>query len=115
VEDLPVEQVGDGGQTDMGVGPNVDAIPGREIGGPHLVEEDKRADGFSHRRGQDAADAESAEVLAATLDQQLDRTLAGGARRFVRFGPAHDAISLKLPSNAISSRAFRGEGVSRSR
>src|SRR4051794_14665630 len=44
MQDAPVEQVGDRGEADVRVRPDVEALPGDELDGAEMVEEDERAD-----------------------------------------------------------------------
>jgi len=48
--------------------PHVDAVPRREGGRPHVIEEDEGADQLARRAGQHAAHGEAAEVARARLD-----------------------------------------------
>ena len=62
VNDLAFEQVGDGGETDVRMRADVDALTGGEIGRAHVVEEDERPDHSPHRRRQDPPHDEAAEI-----------------------------------------------------
>ena len=91
MHDLAVEQVGDGRQADMGMGPHVHAGSEQELGRPHLVEEDEGADHLPLRRGQRPAHLEAAEVAGAGHDHGLDGVageLVAGLR-IVGGVPAH--------------------------
>ena len=50
------EQIGDGGQPDMGMRPHIDALAGREIHRPEIVEEHERADAAPRHLRQEAGD-----------------------------------------------------------
>jgi hypothetical protein len=72
VEDLAVEQVGDGGEADMRMRAHVDALSKLELGGSHLVEEDEGADHLLADRGQGAPHAETAEVFRRRHNDLFD-------------------------------------------
>ena len=72
VPHLALEQVGDGGEPDVGVRAHVDAVADQELGRPHLVEEDEGPDHLLLRRGQRAAHLEAAEIAGARHDHVLD-------------------------------------------
>jgi hypothetical protein len=67
------QEVGNGPEADVGVGADVDALAGQELGRAHLVEEDEGADHLPLGGGQRAADLEPAEVAGAGDDDGLDR------------------------------------------
>jgi hypothetical protein len=72
VHDLAVEQVGDGRQADVGMGPHVHARSQQELGGTHLVEEDEGAHHLPLRGGQGSPHLEAAEIPGAGHDHGLD-------------------------------------------
>src|SRR6516225_6870878 len=59
--DLAVEEIGDGGQADMRMGPHVNAVAGLEYGRPEMVEKDERADHARLCRRQRAVHRETTE------------------------------------------------------
>ena len=69
---LALEQVGDGGQADVGMRAHVDAAADQELGRTHLVEEDEGPDHLLLGRGQGAAHLEAAEIARAGHDHVLD-------------------------------------------
>src|SRR5688500_8915356 len=74
MHDLAVEEVGEGGQADVRMGPYV--YGARQAGGkvhrPHVVEEHERPDHAALGEGQHPADLESAEVAAPLTDDDFD-------------------------------------------
>jgi hypothetical protein len=72
MEDLAVEQVGDGGEPDMRVRPHVEPLSGKELARPHLVEEDEGADHLPLLRGQGAAHLEAAHVVGTGQQNGFD-------------------------------------------
>ena len=78
MQDFPLEQVGDGGQTDVGMGTHLDALAGRKLGRPHVIEEDERTDHPPLAGRQHPAHAEAAQVARAGIDKQLDGALIAG-------------------------------------
>ena len=43
MQDAAVEQIGHGGETDMGMRPDIHALAGHELHGAEMVEEDERS------------------------------------------------------------------------
>jgi hypothetical protein len=77
----------------MRVGPHIDARAGRELGGPHLIEKDERADTLLLCRRQQAADFKAADITRTRHDDSLQR-LAARRRyriRLVSGLPSHRA------------------------
>ena len=72
VIELALEEVGDGGELDVRMGPDVKALTRREARRTHVVQEDEGADKAALRRRQDAADGEASEVAGARPDAKLD-------------------------------------------
>src|SRR5262245_15707904 len=68
MHDFAVEQIGNGGKPDVGVRPDVEAIPGAEFGRAEVIEENERADHARACRGQGATDGEVAEIDSAWHD-----------------------------------------------
>ena len=91
-------EVGHGRQADVGMRPNVDALPGQEFRRTRLVEEDERPDHLPLRRGQGAPHLEVAEVARARHDQGFDRVGADGVRAsgFERRVPAHARLQPRI-------------------
>jgi hypothetical protein len=85
MEDLAVEEVGDGGQADVRVGSDVDAGAGFESRRTEVVEEDEGPERTQFGGGEEAAHQETAADVAVTRgDDDLD---AGtGVRWAVRSG-----------------------------
>ena len=77
VHDLAVEQIGDGGEPDMRVRPDVDAVAGLEHRRAEMVEEDEGSDHARAGRRQRAMDLKAAEIDRARYDQLLDRVACG--------------------------------------
>ena len=98
VQDLALEQVGDGGEADMRVRAHVEAASGEELAGAHLVEEDERADHLALARRQGAADLEAAEVVRARQQDEFDRAWQGVARCV--FGRLRTHAPLPFPHTA---------------
>ncbi len=63
-----VEQIGDGGQPDMGMGPHIDALAGRKFHRPEIVEEDEGADAAPRRLRQHPGDGEAVAQVVALAD-----------------------------------------------
>ncbi len=80
MHDLAVEEIGDRGEPDMGMGPDIEPAPHQELGRPHLVEKDKRADHLAAGRGQGAPDLEPAEIAGPGQDRRLDPSRWGLVR-----------------------------------
>jgi hypothetical protein len=73
VQDLALEEIGDGGQADVRVGPDVDALAGQEVRGPHVIQEDEGTHHPPLGEGQHAADLQTiAQVLATPFEDHLD-------------------------------------------
>src|SRR2546428_12244617 len=71
VQDLPLEQIGDGGEADVRMRPDVETPAGAERGRSHLIEEDERADHAPPPGGQGAAHVEPvAEIARAAQDHR---------------------------------------------
>jgi len=54
--------------------PDIDALAGRKLHGPDVIEEDERPDHATTAVRQYAAHFEAAEIAGARLDELLDRT-----------------------------------------
>jgi hypothetical protein len=90
VQDLALEQVGDGGQADMRVRPDIDAGAGQELPGSHLVEEDEGADHLAFPGRQGPPHLEAADVVGARQQHGLE----AGRQRVVRVEDGgHGAVS----------------------
>jgi hypothetical protein len=94
--EAPVEEIGDGGQPDMRVRTDIDALPRDEFGRAHLVEKDEGSDHLALWCWQRAADLEITEVAGARNDERLDGVdgIAHGAIRVEGGVPAHDVCLL---------------------
>src|SRR5260221_13340297 len=100
MQDLAVEQVGDSGEADMRVRPDVDAGSRFEHGWAHLVEEDERSDHAPLDRGQNPPDLEPTEIAGSRHDGRFERTPRRRLRNGVMCGwPAHCTLS-RLRSTA---------------
>src|SRR5262245_40940388 len=105
MDDLALEQEGDGGQTDVRVRAHVDPGSARKVRRPHLVKEHERPDRAALRSRQQAAHAEAAEIALTRLDHERDRAAARSAHGFGGVLPAH-AESLP-PSHAPRTIAWQ--------
>ena len=77
-----IEQVGDGGQADMGMRAHIDALAGREIDRPEIVEEDERSDAAPRNLRQQAGDEKSvAQVVCFSGDGDHGASLAARAQK----------------------------------
>ena len=106
MHDAAVEQVGDGGEADVGMRAHVHALSGDELHRPHLVEEDEGTDHLPLAMRQRAAHLEAAEVACAGHDDEVEG-IAGvrvAEDRVARWHPAHGLSSLLL-------RAWRHSGT----
>src|SRR5262252_10706094 len=99
VDDLAVEQVCDGSEVDVRMRADINALADAELGGPHLVEENKRADHLSHPGRQCTANLEAAKVAGAGYNHCFDCIgyVPVGARRIRTGLPTHVALSLSNP------------------
>src|SRR5262249_38631778 len=94
VKHFALEQVGDGGKSDMRVRAHIDAAADQKLSRPHLIEEDKGSHHLLLRGGQCAAHLKAAKIACPRHDDVLDR-IAG--TRITGDGivgrlPAHSAI-----------------------
>ena len=89
MKDRAFEEIGDGGQADMGMRPHVHALPRDELRGAHLVEEDERPDHLPPAVRQGAAHGKAAEIAHPRHNDKLQR-IAG-------FGVAGDRIKSLAP------------------
>ena len=91
MQDLALEQVGEGRAVDVRMRAHVDALIGQELGRPHLVEEDERADHLPLGGRQGSAHRHLAEVHRARHDQGFDGSGARAVaeRRLGAWIPAH--------------------------
>src|SRR5262249_41365778 len=81
VEHLSLEQIGDGRESDVGMGPHVEPGASAEHGRSELVEEDEGPDHAPRGDWQDTMDLEAvSQILASRLDDHLDRGGLRGAR-----------------------------------
>ena len=69
MEDAAGEQVRDGREPDVRMGPYVHALAGRQRHRPEVIEEDERADGLAAVGGQHPPDGERAEVADVGAEQ----------------------------------------------
>jgi hypothetical protein len=95
MHDAAVEQIGDGGEPDMRMRPDVHALAGDELHRAEMIEEDERADHLPLAVRQRAAHREAiAKIADARHDHQLQR-LAGcqiAEHRIVVGHPAHRGL-----------------------
>ena len=111
VEDLTLEQIGDGGQADVWMRPDVQPLAPAEHRGSHLIEEDEGTDHAPPHRGERPPDREAAQVASARKDHRLDRR--GGIairKRFVGHRPAHRNL---LAHGCRRGRSVASHGTSR--
>jgi hypothetical protein len=115
VHDLAVEQVGRGGEADVRVRADVDALADDELRRAHLVPEDEGADHLPPRRGKGAADLEAAEVAGAGDDDGLDGVAGAlvAGRGVVGGLPAHGCVLLAGRRASSSTRARSKVGPQR--
>src|ERR1700681_2634894 len=74
VHDAAVEQIGDGGKSDMRMRAHVHALAGHKLHRPEMIEKDERADHLALAVRQRAAHLESiAEVAGPRYDVQFER------------------------------------------
>ena len=80
--DVYIEQIGDGGQADMGMGAHIDALAGREFHRAEIVEEDERPDAAPRNLRQEAGDEKSvAQVVYFSGDGDHGASLAARAQK----------------------------------
>ena len=63
--DAAIKQIGNGGEPDMRMRADIEALPEQKFRRPHLIEEDERADHFAPHRGKRAAHFEAANIAGA--------------------------------------------------
>ena len=87
------EEIGHGGQADMGVGPDVDAAAGSEVARSGLIPEDERTDHLPFLKGQGTVDFEAADIDRPRHDYQfhLGLTLLAVIRDCA-VEPTHDTL-----------------------
>ncbi len=81
MQDLAVEQIGDRGEPDVRMRAHVDALAGQELGRPHLVEEDERADHLPRRDGSARRTSKPPRSRARGHDHGLERRIRCVAHR----------------------------------
>jgi hypothetical protein len=103
VQNFALEEVGDGGEVDMGMRAHVDPLAQHELRRPHLIEEDEGSDHLAFGGRERAAHLEAAEIAGAGHDHGLDR---------IR-GPlvAGRGIRAGLPAHRQSPSFFRSGGI----
>src|SRR6478736_763633 len=72
VHDLAIEEIRDGREPDMGMRSDIHPGPEQELGWPHLVEEDERANHLALSRRERAADLEAAKIAGARHNHGFD-------------------------------------------
>ncbi len=77
MHDLAREEIGDGGETDMRMGPHVDVARQAlgHVDRAHMIEEHEGPDRPPLRLGQDAPDLEAAQTAPALFDDEFDHDL----------------------------------------
>ena len=85
VQDLPLEEVGDGGQADVGVRAHVDPFPGGKRGRPEMIEEDERPHRLQLGARHQAAHREAPQVLFARGQGFEDTAARAGAAAAMAF------------------------------
>ena len=70
---LTREEVRHRREADVRMRPHVEANPGRDLDGTHVIEEDEWADHAALRRWQEARDRDRSDGAGPALDQDLDR------------------------------------------
>ena len=105
VHERAFEQVGDGREADVRVGPHVHALPRAEFGRTHVIEENERTHRLQPTRRQRAPHGKVTEVARARFEHALD-----DARRSGHLSP-----STALPwLNVTSTGMFRADSRARS-
>src|SRR5262249_17731679 len=94
-----VEQIRDGSEVDVRMWSDINTLSDAELGGPHLVEENKRADHLPHPGRQCAANLEAAKIEGAGHNHCFDcigHVPVAVCR--IRTGlPTHASLSLPNP------------------
>ena len=108
MHDRAVEQVSDGGESDVGVRPHVQALPGQELAWSHLIEEDERPDHLLFLRRQGAMHLEAADVVGARDDHRFNLARQRRSCRIARQILAHDLCPSPVQSRTEPIRAGRG-------
>jgi hypothetical protein len=103
VQDLAVEEIGHGGEADMGVRPHVEAGAGPQGGRAHLVEEDEGPDHAPLRRGQHPPHLEAVAEIAGARD---DHRVEGRVRRRSSHGGALGCDVPMRSKNAVRRGAL---------
>ena len=85
VHDLAVEEVGHRRERDVRMRPHVDALAGRELARPHVIEEDERSDEAPLDGGQEAPHGEAAEIARPSVEDE-EHGRAHAAPRELRTG-----------------------------
>ena len=113
VHDLAVEEIGDGGEPDMGVRAHVHALAEKELGRAHLVPEDERPNHLAPRGGQRAAHLEAAEIAGAGHDHRLDGVAGKRVARIRVVGrvPAHGPSPSLLGALLRVSARVKGQAL----
>jgi hypothetical protein len=75
--DRALEQISDGGEIDVRMGPNVHALASRKASGAELIDEDERPDHRPLARGQAAVDLEGTEIMRDGSDGDFDSGIHG--------------------------------------
>jgi hypothetical protein len=72
VDYFPVKQIRDRGEVDVRMWADIDTLADAELGRPHLVQENKRADQLAHPGGQCTANLEAAKIAGAGHNHCFD-------------------------------------------
>jgi hypothetical protein len=72
MQDLTLEQVGQGGKTNMGMWPHIQSFAGHELARSHLIKEDERADHLPFVCWQGPTHLEASNVVGTGYDDSLD-------------------------------------------
>jgi hypothetical protein len=99
MQDLALEQISHGRETDVRVRAHVHPLTGRKRDRPEVIEEDERPDALARERGQHAPHLEPAEVARAPVNLLLD----GAGARAWRARVAHptDAVRVISPMRPL--------------
>ena len=97
-----VKQIGNRRETDVGVGPHVEAMSRKELGWSHLIEEDEGSNHLALVAGQSTTDFEAiAQIAYARHDDKLKRVARSPIPEYWINGgqPTHHELQFFLPLN----------------
>src|SRR5271165_1163638 len=102
--ELAAKEIADRRKPDVRMRAQVDALAADELGRPHLIEENERADQPPVRRGKRAAHLEAADVARTRNDQRFDRVDADRVREsgLERRVPTHEGLLVPFPRRIVA-------------